>query len=120
MGYGWVAFGLVLLGTAAIFPEGFPSTAGIHALAAGAVDTMTLGVMTRATRGHSGRPLSGGTATTAIYLLITLAAILRVMAPLIPDLYLPLLLASGAAWVAAFALFIFCYGPMLLTARVAS
>lgn len=118
LGYGWVSIGLVLLGGAAIFPEAFPPTSGLHALAAGAVGTMILAVMTRATRGHTGRSLTADAGTTAIYILITLAAALRVAAPLIPGFYLVFLMTSGVAWIAAFSLFVLCYGPMLLTARV--
>jgi uncharacterized protein involved in response to NO len=118
VGYGWVSIGLILLGCAAIFPETFPSTSGLHALAAGAVGTMILAVMTRATRGHTGRSFTAEAGTTAIYILITLAAALRVAAPFIPDFYLAFLMASGVAWVSAFVLFILYYGPMLLTARV--
>jgi uncharacterized protein involved in response to NO len=117
LGYGWVAVGLLLLGTAAIFPTLVASTAGLHALAAGAIGTMTLAVMTRATRGHTGRSLEAGPGTTAIYLLITLAALLRVAAPFTSDLYSALVIAAGVAWVTAFSLFVLFYGPMLLTPR---
>jgi uncharacterized protein involved in response to NO len=117
LGYGWVAVGLLLLGTAAIFPTLVPSTAGLHALAAGAIGTMTLAVMTRATRGHTGRSLEAGPGTTAIYVLITLAALLRVAAPFTPDLYFALVIAAGVAWVTAFSLFVLFYGPMLVTPR---
>jgi uncharacterized protein involved in response to NO len=79
---------------------------------------MILAVMTRATRGHTGRSLRAEAGTTAIYLLITLAAVLRVAAPFIPDFYLTFLMTSGVTWIAAFSLFVLCYGPMLLTARV--
>jgi uncharacterized protein involved in response to NO len=118
VGYGWVSIGLILLGSAAIFPETFPSTSGLHALAAGAAGTMILAVMTRATRGHTGRSLTAEAGTTTIYILITLAAALRVAAPFIPDFYLAFLMISGVAWVSAFGLFILYSGPMLLTARV--
>jgi uncharacterized protein involved in response to NO len=49
----------------------------------------------------------------AIYVLITLAALTRVAAPLSPW---PLLLTSlaGCAWSAAFGLFALLYGPSLI------
>jgi uncharacterized protein involved in response to NO len=43
---------------------------------------MTLAVMTRASLGHTGRPLVAGHGTTTIYVLVTLAALLRLLAPL--------------------------------------
>jgi uncharacterized protein involved in response to NO len=54
LGYFWLAASLQLLGLAAIAPMIVPASSGIHALTAGAVGTMTLAVMTRASRGHTG------------------------------------------------------------------
>ncbi|HET6520332.1 MAG TPA: NnrS family protein [Geminicoccaceae bacterium] len=117
LGYAWVPAGLLLLGIAGLWPAALPATAALHALTAGAVGTMTLAVMTRATLGHTGRPLTAGAGTTAIYLLVTAAAAGRVASPLLPDLHLALLTASGLCWVAAFGLFAAVYGPKLLAAR---
>src|SRR5262245_29044271 len=50
-----------------------PQTTALHALTAGAIGTMTLAVMTRASLGHTGRALVAGRGTTTIYVLITLA-----------------------------------------------
>ncbi len=58
------------------------------------------------------------TATISIYALVTLGAVLRVLAPLMGELYLPVLAFGGIAWSAAFALFALAYGPMLVTPRV--
>ena len=111
-GYGWLAAGLLLLGLNGFF-RWLPPTAPLHALTVGAIGTMTLGVMTRASLGHGGRPLAAGRGTAAIYALVTLAAVLRVAAPL--SAY-PLHLTSlaGLAWSAAFGLFALLYGPLLL------
>jgi uncharacterized protein involved in response to NO len=95
------------------------ASAAIHALTAGAVGTMTLAVMTRATRGHTGRPIIADHATIAIYLLVTAGAVFRVLAPFVDDRYVPLLVAGGALWSAAFGLFLLVYGPMLIGRRVA-
>jgi uncharacterized protein involved in response to NO len=54
LGYAWVAVGLLLMGANGIFSF-MDSTATLHALIAGGIGTMTLAVMTRATRGHTGR-----------------------------------------------------------------
>ena len=78
---------------------------------------MILAVMTRATRGHTGHLLTADVATTASYVLVTLAAVLRVTAEFIPDFHPAFLMASGVAWVSAFGFFLFHYGPMLLTER---
>lgn len=115
LGYLWLAVSLLLLGLAALVPEAVPASAALHALSAGAVGTMTLAVMTRASLGHTGRTIASGTATNAIYLLVTAGAALRVAAPFAPEAYLALLATGGLAWSAAFALFVLAYGPILLT-----
>jgi uncharacterized protein involved in response to NO len=73
--------------------------------------------MTRATRGHTGRELTADGSTTALYLLVTLAAATRVAAPFAGTWYLPLLTVSAACWIAAFAGFVLLYGPMLVGPR---
>ena len=81
---------------------------------------MTLAVMSRATLGHTGRPLRAGPGLTGAFGLITLAAVTRLLASLSPGLTLPLIYTSAAAWIAAFALFLWICGPMLLTRKPAS
>jgi uncharacterized protein involved in response to NO len=116
LGYGWLALGFVLLALDAFIPV-LPETTALHALTVGAIGTMTLAVMTRASLGHTGRQLAAGPGTTAIYVLITLAAILRLVAPLGGANYLLALTAAGAAWSAAFGLFVLLYGPALVLPR---
>jgi uncharacterized protein involved in response to NO len=114
LGFAWVGVGLLLVGLSAFLPD-VPPAAGLHALTAGAMGGMTLAVMTRATLGHSGRVLTADRWTAAIYLLIAAAAALRVAAPFLADVYLPLLWTSGLAWSTAFGLFVVHYGRMLLS-----
>ena len=117
-GFAWLPVGLVLLGLAVLWP-GVPASAGLHALTVGAMGAMTLAVMTRATLGHLGRPLSADRATAAIYLGVAAAAVLRVAAALAAatNAYVGLLLGSGALWVAAFGLFSLHYGRLLVRRR---
>ncbi len=117
LGYLWLALALFLLGLAVVAPASVPASCAIHALTAGAVGTMTLGVMTRATRGHTGRPIVADAATVASYGLVTLGAAFRVAAPFLGGFYMPVLVAGGLAWSAAFALFVVAYGPMLVGPR---
>ncbi len=112
IGYGWLALGLLLAGIDGIY-EFLPATAALHALTVGAIGTMTLAVMTRASLGHTGRPLSAGPGTAAIYLLITAAAILRILSPLAGGETVLLLWLAGAAWSGAFGLFTLLYGNAL-------
>ena len=114
LGFVWVGLGLLLVGLSAFLAD-VPPAAGLHALTAGAMGGMTLAVMTRATLGHTGRPLSADRWTVAIYLFVAAAAGLRVAAPFLADVYLPLLWTSGLAWSTAFGLFVVHYGRMLLS-----
>ena len=113
IGYGWLAFGLVLLGVSGLAGL-LPATAALHALTVGAIGTMTLAVMTRATLGHTGRPLAAGPVTTAIYGLITIAAVLRILSPFAGAETEPALWAAGIAWSGAFGLFAGSYGVALV------
>lgn len=112
LGFAWVGVGLLLVGLSAILRD-IPPAVGLHALTAGAMGGMTVAVMTRATLGHTGRLLTADRWTAAIYLLIAGAAVLRVAAPFLADVYLPLLWISGLAWSTAFGLFVVHYGRML-------
>ena len=76
---------------------------------------MTLAVMTRATRGHTGRNLSADHGTNAIYLLVTLAAVTRIAAAFAADWAMPLLIVSAGFWITALMGFVLGYGPMLLS-----
>jgi uncharacterized protein involved in response to NO len=114
LGFAWVPLGLLLTGLGVLLP-GVPQIAGLHALTAGAMGGMTLAVMTRATLGHTGRPLIADRWTAVVYLLVAAAAALRVAASFSADGYLALLWAAGLAWCAAFGLFAVHYGRLLLT-----
>ncbi len=117
IGYGWLALGFVLLAASSLVHI-LPPTTALHALTTGAIGTMTLAVMTRASLGHTGRPLVAGRGTRTIYLLITVAAILRLIAPLDTTHYILLLAVAGAAWSGAFVLFVVLYGRALARPRV--
>jgi uncharacterized protein involved in response to NO len=116
VGYFWLVVGVGLLG-ASLFDDSVPAAAAIHALTAGAMGTMILAVMTRATLGHTGRALHANMATITLFAMVTFAAVLRVVAAWTVDAQADLLEVSALAWVAAFALFLAQYGPMLLAPR---
>jgi uncharacterized protein involved in response to NO len=117
VGYAWVPIGLALL-AAVDFDAPVPRSAAVHALTAGAMATMILAVMSRATLGHTGRELRAGAVTQVAYVLVTAGALLRVTAPLgLIDYRLGMEIA-GAAWIGAFLLFLAAYGPMLFGPRV--
>jgi uncharacterized protein involved in response to NO len=117
VGYGFVPLGFLLGAVAILVPGSLGGTAALHAWTVGAVGLMTLGVMTRATRGHTGRALTASPVTVTIYGAMMAAALLRIGAGVFPEDYMLLIGAAGAAWSAAFTLFLFEYAPMLLRSR---
>jgi uncharacterized protein involved in response to NO len=117
VGYFFIPLGFLLIG-ASTWIDAFPPSAGIHAWTAGAIGLMTLAVMTRATLGHTGRPLQAGAGTQAIYACVFVAAVLRIVAACIGSM--PLLNYAGAAWIAGFAAFVVLYGPLLAMLKPAS
>lgn len=116
VGYFWMVLGFALLGLAAFLP-GLPASAAVHALTAGCVGTMVIGVMSRAALGHSGRPLQLAPATVVAYILISLGALLRVAAPVIPGAMLPLTLAGGLIWTAGWLVYAVVYFPITTQPR---
>ena len=116
LGYAWLPLGFALLAVSHWWPD-LPQRAALHAFTAGAMGTMPLAVMTRATLGHTGRPLHAGAGTVIVYLAILLAAVARIVGPLSPDLYIPAIAVGGTAWMLAFGLFVLLYAPALLGPR---
>ncbi len=117
LGYAWIPVALALKAGHALGGV-VPESAWIHAMTAGAFSTMIVAVMTRASLGHTGRPLLVSRATVAAYVLLTAAALLRVLAPELPgQLHWNALQGAGTAWIAAFALYLVAYVPILLGPR---
>ena len=111
--YAWIALSL-LLRALAVF-EIVPDNLATHAFTVGAVGGLTLGMMTRTARGHSGLRLEPGRLEIAAYLLLQLAALTRVFVPLLlPGQYLNAVIASGLFWSLAFTLFVVKFSPILL------
>lgn len=115
IGYGWLAVGVAMLGLPALV-DTILLPAAVHALTAGAVGVMIAAVMTRASRGHTGNPLTADASTVVLYGLVNVAALLRVLAGLgmEPHRLLPV---SALFWCGAFALFVLRYAPILLRPR---
>lgn len=115
VGYFWLPVSLLLLGLSILAPSTIPPLSSLHALTAGAMGVMILAVMTRATRGHTGRTLSADAWTMLIYALVNLGAVLRVVAPFSPTSYTAAMLIAAVFWSGAFLLFAVIYGRYLAT-----
>jgi uncharacterized protein involved in response to NO len=107
--------GLGFLAIAAAAAGWLPVAAAMHLLMVGGIAGMMLAVMTRATRGHTGRPLTASRWTVASYACLFGAALARPAADLLET---PVLLdLAGGLWIVAFLLFLAEYAPMLLFDR---
>jgi len=116
-GYAWIPLHLALRTAAELGAVG-PSIAW-HALTAGAIGTLTLGMMTRTALGHTGRPLHAGRAEVVCYGLVVAAGLSRVLGPLlVPAHTVAAIVLSAGGWSAAFGLYAAVYAPRLVRARV--
>jgi uncharacterized protein involved in response to NO len=112
VGYSWVILGLFLTGVSAL---GYlPFSIALHAFTAGAIGSMTIGMMCRVTLGHTGRDKIATGLTKLSFLLMQCAAFMRVFGLMIaPDYSIEWIIGSATLWALCFALFILIYSPML-------
>src|SRR5690606_1380010 len=112
LAYAFVPIGFLLLAVSIVLPEFVAPSGALHGWTVGAIGVMTLAVMTRASLGHTGRPL---TATRPIQLIYAaaLVAVLARIAAAFDVLWEPMLHVSATAWVMAFAGFVIVYAPLL-------
>lgn len=116
--YAWLPLGLALKALSLSFALPWASH-WLHALTIGSAALMILAVMTRASLGHTGRPLVVSNVTAGAYAMLTLAALVRVFGPpLLPGNHTGTALGAGVLWLAAFGAFVAVYAPVLLRARV--
>lgn len=117
LGYAWLIVGMVAKAMAASGMWLAPSAAQ-HALTVGAIGSLTLGVMSRAALGHTGRQLEVAPAVVVAYLLVTAAAIVRVGGALaLPSYPVGIAATAGGLWTLAFLIFATVYAPILVGPR---
>jgi len=115
--YSWLPVALFLRALAgySVVSQG----AWIHALTTGAISGLMLAMMMRSSLGHTGRPLVANGMDMTAFLMLQLAAIIRVAAGLFAtELYQPVVIASGLIWILAFGVFLTRYLPMLMQPRI--
>ena len=115
-----LAYAFVVLSFAALAAGAFEliePVAALHVATVGSIGTMTLAVMTRATRGHTGLELRASRTTIASYGAMILAGAIRPLTAVLPDLRSEIIEVAGAAWMLAFVLYVAEYGPVLSNKR---
>jgi uncharacterized protein involved in response to NO len=117
LAYAWIPLHLLLRAAGALGWVA-PSLA-THALTAGAIGGLTIGMMTRTARGHTGRMLHADRVDLACYGLVASGAVLRVGLPLLwPAGQQVAVLCSALLWSAGFGLYALHYGPWLCRPRL--
>ncbi|HUH38685.1 MAG TPA: NnrS family protein [Spongiibacteraceae bacterium] len=111
----WIPVALLLL--AGHYQFGWPPTAWQHALGIGAIGGLILGVMTRVSLGHTGRPMALPRGMVSAYLLIQLAVVVRLLTVFGVLPWQPGVTVTAGAWVLAYALFLWRYAAVLWLPR---
>lgn len=112
----WIGAGLLLRGLATFSPV--PLGSGLHALTAGAIGALTLGMMTRVGLGHTGRLLAVPLRIAGAFGAVVAGAVLRVLAPWLWPGALAPLVAAGLLWSTAFLVYLLSYASLLVSPRV--
>ncbi|MCA9552683.1 MAG: NnrS family protein [Myxococcales bacterium] len=115
-GYAGLALGLLVEGALSFTPQANLHL-GRHVMAIGGVAMLCLGMMTRVTLGHTGRPLHPPKGSAALYGLLLVAMFTRAAALLVPDLATPLLWVTGSAFILSFAGYLALYARFLVAPR---
>jgi len=115
--YAWIVVHLLLRSLTAL--ELLIAPYAIHALTVGAIGGLTLGMMTRTARGHTGRALIADKFEVTMFILIQIGALVRVFGGIVSQgLYMVSIQLSALLWTVAFSLFVFRYWPVLTRPRV--
>lgn len=120
LGYASMAIGLVV---AAVHLVGWGgpllarAATHVHIVGMGGFALLIIGMVTRTALGHTGRPLALDHTMLASYWLMVAAVVLRLLALLPTASAASLLHAAAAAWIAALALYLYRYVPILLRPR---
>lgn len=117
-GHAFVALGLFLRGATLLTPA-VNASAALHALTAGAIGSLTLGMMARVSLGHTGRMLAVRPVISVAFAAVVLAALVRVFGPLGGSTaYRHSMTTAGVLFALAFAAFLWVYVPVLSSPRV--
>ncbi|CDZ95514.1 NnrS family protein [Pseudomonas saudiphocaensis] len=101
IGYAWLALGLLLLGLNVLVPT-LPTTATLHALSVGALGSLTFAVMARTRLVQRFRDPGARRWIHPLALLLSLAALARVVPPLLGWQHTGWMLLAAGCWTLAF------------------
>ncbi|WP_238552119.1 NnrS family protein [Herminiimonas sp. CN] len=117
LSYAWIPCGFILIALAAL--QVVSTSSAFHVLTIGSMAGLIVGMMTRTTLGHTGRPLKASGNEMVMYALIQIGVIARFCASIdSTGLRNGALIVAAASWSAAFVLFLIVYGPYLYRPRL--
>ena len=112
LGYLWLVVWFALTAVSILAPERIDGSTALHALAAGAIATMTIAVMSRAFLEHRGLPLSAGPFMLAAFALLNAGALVRLAAAMASiDHYIAMISAAALLWACGYLLFVLRFAP---------
>jgi uncharacterized protein involved in response to NO len=115
LGYLWLAIGLVIRGLALWGVIAMPALDTLHGITVGALGTLSLGMMVRVAQGHSRVPIEANPALAIMFVLPTVAAILRLGVNQ-PTGWI----WAAVAWFLAYLVYLVSIGPLLVRGRAAA
>ena len=115
--YGLLSAGLLVLGLSVLWPDVVRPAAALHLIAIGAVGGMTLSVMVRASRGHTGQALQAGNGGKLCFAAILVAAAARVAAEYLPSYYVLCMHIAALGWITVYLAFAATFAPHLAKTR---
>ena len=120
--FAWLGVSMLLYGTQSLILMLSGSMlfglAPLHALAIGYFASMILAMASRVTLGHSGRPLELDSLTWLLFLGFQTAAVIRILADIVPAIAPILYVAAGLVWLICFVLWAAKYAPIYWRQRV--
>jgi len=116
LGFAWLVLAFALK-AAAELTGAVPEAAWLHAFTVGSLGLMMLGLMTRVSLRHTGRPLVVPPAMLTAYVLMFVAALLR-LAATVHGLGNEVVALAAALWAAAFMLYFIVFCKALVTTSV--
>ncbi|HEU4857245.1 MAG TPA: NnrS family protein [Rhodanobacteraceae bacterium] len=113
LGYLWLAIGLAIRGLALVGVYSVTELNTLHGITVGALGTLSLGMMVRVAQGHSGVPIRANATLAIMFVLPSVAAILRLASSQATGW-----VWAAAAWFVAYIVYLAVIGPLLIRGRV--
>lgn len=118
VGIGFINIELILRLIGIFYTRINQTNAALHMLLAGGLATVSIGIMTRVSLGHTGRNIIADSWTKLSYLLIIIGALTRSITPMVSsEYYFSSLYLAASLWSFGFLIFVLRYFDILTSMR---